>query len=172
MGLFSKKDKDDIREQDLTDSTDERTIELREEELRAEKERVEAGEVRLRKEVVEETKSIQVPVTREEVIVEKHNVSGRRPADGSIGKDEEIRIPIMEEEVRVEKTPVVREEVSVRKRQVQETEQVSDTVKREEAWIDSTGNSEVRTGSTGWRGKERRRSKAYYNGPERRVAGV
>ena len=34
MGLFSKKDKDDFREQDLTDSTDERTIELREEELR------------------------------------------------------------------------------------------------------------------------------------------
>jgi uncharacterized protein (TIGR02271 family) len=172
MGLFNKKDKDEFRD-DLTDSSEERHIELREEELRAEKERVEAGEVRLRKEVVEEQKTINVPVTREEVVVEKHSVGGRRPAEGSIGDDDEIRIPVMEEEVRVEKTPVVREEVSVRKRQVQGTEKVSDTVKREEAWVDRTEDATVRTRNGDWEGQERRtRTTSSYRGPERRVASV
>jgi uncharacterized protein (TIGR02271 family) len=169
----SKKNKDQVRDTNLSDSGQERHIELREEELRAEKERVEAGEVRLRKEVVEETKSIQVPVTREEVVVEKHSVGGRRPADGSIGDDDEISIPVMEEEVRVEKTPVVREEISVRKQQVRDTKQVSDTVKREEAWVDRTEDATVRTRDGDWGGTERRsRRNSSYGGPERRVAGV
>jgi uncharacterized protein (TIGR02271 family) len=95
---------------------DQEHIELREEELRVEKERVEAGEVRLRKEVVEENKTMDVPVTREEVVVEKRSVGGRRPASGQVGEDEEISVPVMEEQIEVEKTPVVREEVSLKKR--------------------------------------------------------
>ena len=171
-----KKNTDRLRSDENTrGSEDQERIELREEELRVEKERVEAGEVRLRKEVVEEQKTIDVPVTREEVVVEKRSVSGRRPAEGKIGDDEEISIPVMEEEVRVEKTPVVREEVSLKKRQVQETQEVSDTVRREEAWVDRTGDAQVWTDSSGtgsWQGTERRRSKSKYTGPERRVAGV
>ena len=93
-------------------------LELREEQLDVEKERVKAGEVRLRKEVITEQRNIDVPVTREEVVIERHATSGE-PAAGDIDEGEEIRIPLMEEEVRVEKRPVVREEVSVRKRQVQ-----------------------------------------------------
>jgi uncharacterized protein (TIGR02271 family) len=153
---------------------DQQHLELREEELRAEKEQVQAGEVRLRKEVVKEKKTIDVPVTREEVVVERHPVSGRQPSDRDIGKDEEIRIPVMEEQVRVEKTPVVKEEVSVKKRAVQETKQVTDTVKREEAYMDQTSDAQVRTGSSeAWRGNERRyHHDSDYTGPERRVAGV
>jgi hypothetical protein len=81
----------------------------------------------------------------------------------------------MEEEVRVEKTPVVREEVSLKKRQVQDTQEVSDTVRREEAWVDRTGDAQIWTGSGGagsWQGTERRRGTSKYTGPERRVAGV
>lgn len=170
--MSGKKNKNRSQNAKLSNSSDEQHIELREEELRAEKERVEAGEVRLRKEIVEETKSIQVPVTREEVVIEKRSVGGR-PADGSIGEDEEIRIPVMEEEVRVEKTPVVREEVSVRKRQIQDVERVSETVKREEAWVDRTQDATVRTRNGDWEGQERRsRSSSSYRGPERRVASV
>ena len=144
---------------------DTQRVELREEELRAKKERVQAGEVRVRKEVVTEQKTIDVPVTREEVVIERHAVAGRKPADEDIGEDEEIRIPVMEEEVRVEKTPVVKEEVTLGKRQVQETRKVSDTVRREEAKIEKTGDS--------WRGSERRyASDESYTGPERRVAQV
>jgi len=147
-------------------------IELREEELRAEKQRVQAGEVRVRKEVVSEERTIEVPVTREEVVIE------RRPAaegltSGSIDEDEEIRIPLMEEEVRVEKTPVVREEVTLKKRQVQDTQEVSDTVRREEARIERTGGANVRGETEAWRGNERRyRHDSSYNGPERRLSNV
>jgi len=141
-------------------SEDQQRLQLREEELRAEKERVQAGEVRLHKEIVKEKKTIEVPVTKEEVIVERHPVAGRQPSDRDIGKDEEIRIPVMEEQVRIEKTPVVKEEVSVKKRAVQETKQVSDTVKREEAYVDQSGDAEVHTGGSSgkeaWRGSERR----------------
>jgi uncharacterized protein (TIGR02271 family) len=156
---------------------DQQRLELREEELRAEKEQVQAGEVRLHKEVVKEKKTIDVPVTREEVVVERHPVTGREASDRKIGKDEEIRIPVMEEEVRVEKTPVVREEVSVKKRAIQETKEVSDTVKREEARVEQTGDAHVRSDGEPehepWRGNERRyHQDTHYSGPERRVAGV
>jgi uncharacterized protein (TIGR02271 family) len=173
MSLFGKKDQDKNRDADrIREGTDQERLELREEELRAEKQRVEAGEVRLRKEVVEEEKTLEVPVTHEEVVVEKHSVGGRRPADGQIGDDDEIRIPLMEEEVRVEKTPVVREEVNLKKRQVQDTERVSETVRREEAWVDSTGDARVQmsSGST-WQGRERRRNGGKkYQGVDRRMA--
>jgi uncharacterized protein (TIGR02271 family) len=149
-------------------------IELREEELRVEKERVEAGEVRLRKEVVEENKTIDVPVTREEVVVEKRSVGGRRPASGQVGEDEEISVPVMEEQVEIEKTPVVREEVSLKKQQVQGTRQVSETIKRAEAWVDTMGKADVRTDTARqWQGKERRRrNDTSYAGQDRRMANL
>jgi uncharacterized protein (TIGR02271 family) len=148
------------------------SIELREEELRAEKERVQAGEVRVRKEVVSEKRTIDVPVTREEVVIERKPAAGRT-AEGGIDEDEEIRIPVMEEEVRVEKTPVVREEVTLKKRQVQDTERVSDTVRREEARVEQTGDAKVQGGTEAWRGNERRyRHDTSYSGPERRLSRV
>jgi uncharacterized protein (TIGR02271 family) len=141
-------------------------IQLREEELRASKERVKAGEVRVRKDVVTDEKTIDVPVTREEVVVERHPASGR-PASGEIREGEEIRIPVTEEEVRVEKKPVVKEEITLGKRRVQETETVRDTVRREEARVEEAGTARVREP---WRGKERRRRRdSSYAGPERRV---
>ena len=148
------------------DVKDRERLQLREEELRATKERVKAGEVRVRKDVVSEEKTIEVPVTREEVVIERHPVSGR-PATGKIKEGEEIRIPVTEEEVRVEKRPVVKEEITVGKRHVQETETVRDTIRREEARVDETGAARVREP---WKGKERRRRRdASYAGPERRT---
>lgn len=169
-----KKKSDQFRDSDTERNLgDQESIELREEELRVQKERVEAGEVRLRKEVVKENKTVDVPVTHEEVIVEKRPVAGRRPASGKIGDDEEVRIPVMKEQVEVEKTPVVREEVSLKKQQVQDNRQVSETVKREEAWVDTSGTAEVRTGGRSWKGPERRRrNDTSYSGRDRRMAGA
>ena len=144
-------------------------IELREEELRARTEAVKAGEVRVRKEVVTEEKTIDVPVTREEVVIERHPAQGE-PVSGKIKEGEEIRVPITEEQVRVEKRPVVKEELTVGKRRIQETETVRDTVQREEARVEERGAARVREP---WRGKERRgRRDRSYTGPERRVSGV
>jgi len=119
----------------------ENTMYLHEEELRANKERVEAGEVRLGKEVVEEQKTINVPTTREEVFIER-TPGDRQPDSHTIddSADETISVPVSEERVNVEKVPVMTEEVRVGKRQVQENQQVSGTVKREEARIENEGD--------------------------------
>jgi uncharacterized protein (TIGR02271 family) len=152
---------------------DTQSLQLREEQLRAEKERVQAGEVRVRKEVVTEERTLEVPVIREEVVVDRRPAAQGQQASGRIDDGEEIRIPLMEEEVHVEKTPVVREEVSLKKRQVQGTQQVSDTVRREEAHIEQSGHAPVRESSEPWRGNERRyRHDNSYGGPERRLSQV
>ena len=82
---------------------------------------------------------------REEVEVERRPTE-RRPADRPIGEGagETIRVPVREEQVSVEKQPVVTEEVEVSKRPVQETERVSETVRREEARIEGEGDADVR----------------------------
>ena len=127
-----------IRE--VWDTLDEqRTVQLREEELRARKQTVEAGEVELRKDVVAENRTMTVPVTREEVVIERRAVD-RRPSDRPIGDGEVIEVPVYEEEVTPEKRTVVREEISLGKRQVQETERVSGTVRREEVRIEAEGH--------------------------------
>ena len=122
----------------------ERAVQLREEELVARKRPVEAGEAQVRKEVVTEQRTVQVPVAREELVVERRPVE-RRPAEQPVGEAADvIEVPLREEQVQVEKRPVVYEEVEVGKRQVQETQRVSDTVRREEARIDQEGDVEVR----------------------------
>ena len=118
---------------------DEKTLQLREEELRARTRPVEAGEVRVEKDVVEEERSIDVPVTREEVVVERRPVD-RRPADVGVGSDETVRVPVRDEQVEVDKEAVVTEEIEVGKREVQETERVTGDVRREEARIEHEGD--------------------------------
>lgn len=123
----------------------EQRIQLRGERLRTFKERVQRGEVRLRKEVITENQSVQVPVTREEIVIERTPASGDARVSGDIGTDQEIRVPLSEERVRVEKQPVVNEEVRVGKRQVQRAEQVSDQVRHEELRVDKDGDVDVDT---------------------------
>jgi uncharacterized protein (TIGR02271 family) len=119
-----------------------RVIQLREEHLRADKETVNTGEVKVRKEVRTEHKQINVPVEREEVVVERRPARGGR-ASGDM-KAEEIRIPVKEERVKVTKEPVVREEVSVGKRKVRDNRTVSGDVRKEEMIVDSSGGAKVR----------------------------
>jgi uncharacterized protein (TIGR02271 family) len=119
------------------------SMQLREEELHAHKQPVHAGEVRVRKEVHTEHRTVDVPVSHEEVVVERHPVAGGRASASEIRAGEEIRIPVKEEQVHVEKRPVVKEEVRVSKRQVQDTEHVSGTVRKEEAKIEKEGDVKV-----------------------------
>jgi len=106
-----------------------------EEELAIGKRRVEAGVAYLRKHV--ETEHVSKPVTRvhEEVTVERHPVEGSAPGNVQIG-DQEIRVPVTEEEIVVEKRPVVKEEIVVKKRAVEETETVEADVRRERVDVD------------------------------------
>jgi uncharacterized protein (TIGR02271 family) len=124
-----------------------RRIQLRGEILRTYKDRVQRGEVRLRKDVITEKKNVEVPVTREELVIERTPVSGQS-ATGEIGKDQEIRVPLSEERVRTEKQPVVTDEVRVGKRAVQRTENVADDVRHEELRVDKDGDVDVDTQAT------------------------
>ena len=126
-----------------------RVIQLREEHLRADKERVDTGEVKVRKEVRTEHKQLTVPVEHEEVVVERRPACGQR-ASGDM-KSEEIRIPTREERVRVTKEPVVREEVSVGKRKVRVNKTVSGDVRKEEIVTESRGGAKVRHANRGER---------------------
>jgi len=137
----------------IADIDREQRIQLRGELLRAHKERVQRGEVRLRKEVVTENQSLNVPLEREELVIER--VPGSQNAvSGEIGDNQEVRVPLSEERVRVDKKPVVNEEVRVGKRQLQRTEQVSDAVRHEELRVDRDGDVEVDENAT-----DRRRRK-------------
>jgi len=121
------------------------TIEVREEELSAHKRPVAAGEVTVRKEVHTEHKTIDVPVQREEVVIERHAPTGRHTSAGEIRPGEEIRIPVSEEQVTVDKKTVVKEEVSVGKRVVQGTERVGGEVRSEEVKIEREGDVKIHT---------------------------
>jgi uncharacterized protein (TIGR02271 family) len=119
------------------------TIKVHEEELKARKHPVETGEVRVRKDVVTEHKTLDVPVKREEVVVERHPASGTA-SSSDIRPGQEIRIPVKEEKVTVEKQPVVTEEVRVGKQQVTETERVAGTVRKEKVEVEKEGDVNVR----------------------------
>lgn len=121
-----------------------RRLGLREERLDIEKKRVQSGEVRVRKEVVEEQKNIQVPVSHEEVVIERSPVSEGRVSDTPIGQEEVIRIPVSEEQVQVTKTPIETGEVTIGKREVLESQPISETVKREKARLEQEGRPDVR----------------------------
>jgi len=123
-----------------------RTLQLREEQVKVNKHREKTGEVDVHKEVVTEHRQITVPVEREEVVIE------RRPAHGSAAagdiKAEQIRIPVSEEKVSVHKETVVKEEVSVGKRKVHDTKTVGADVKHEEVRVEEHGDAKV-TGNAG-----------------------
>jgi uncharacterized protein (TIGR02271 family) len=121
-------------------------IQLREERLSARKQTVQAGEVQVHKDVITETRTVDVPVSHEEVVIERRPVTDRTVADTPIGQDETIRVPLNREEVTLEKQAYVREEVEVGKRSVTETEHLSGTVRREEARVENTGDVHIEDG--------------------------
>lgn len=128
------------------DATDEsRMMELREEVLHPRKESVQTGQVSVGKDVVTEQRTLDVPVSREEVYVERHAVerhTADQPIDGRAERT--IDVPVREEQLTVEKRPVVYEEVGIGKRQVTDTQHVSETVQREEARIEEDGDVRLR----------------------------
>ncbi len=116
-------------------------IQLLGEALRVHKDRISRGEVTLRKEVTTEMQTIQVPVTREELVIERHAVAGGTTPTGKIGDTGEIRIPLSEERASIDKQTFVREEVSVGKREVEDVRQLSGEVRSEELVVDDETKS-------------------------------
>jgi uncharacterized protein (TIGR02271 family) len=114
---------------------DELRVQRAEEELRVGTREREAGEMRVSKRVSTDRERIRVPKRREEVRVERVPVECRETAEAEIGEDE-FFVPVTEEEVVVEKRPVVKEEIRVRKDVVEDEETVERDVRKEEVDID------------------------------------
>ena len=116
---------------------DELRIPVMEEELTATVREQEAGAVRIEKRVVEEDRVLEVPVTDEQIRVERRIVD--RPVSASETQAFEeivIEVPVTTEEVELQKQARVAEEIVVSKEATQRTERVSDTVRREEVYVD------------------------------------
>ena len=116
----------------------ERVLTLSEEELAIGKRRVQAGEVNVHKHVETEHVTHQVPITREEVTVERRPVTDGRYADAGQLGEEHISIPVTQEEVIVDKRNVVKEEIVVRTHAVEDTKTVEADLRRERADVDDT----------------------------------
>jgi uncharacterized protein (TIGR02271 family) len=118
---------------DLEDE-DELRVQRSEEELRAGTREREAGAMKVRKRVRTDREQIEVPTKHEQVTVERVPVEGEA-TEAQIGEDE-VSVPVTEEEVVVDKRAVAKEEIRLRKDVVEDTETVEEDVRREEVEVE------------------------------------
>ena len=142
-------------------------ITLAEERLSVGTQRVESGRVRLRKFVTTEQVSTTVPVTREEVRIEREPITAGTTTAGTSLGNEEVEVVLHEERPVVQKDVVATERVRVDVDQVTENVQVSDSVRKEDVEVVQEGASGTgtttgttttgtTTGTTGGTGKDDR----------------
>lgn len=132
-------------ETERRDATNNDELVRSEEQLNVSKDRVESGEVRLRKYVVNETETVEVPVEREEVRVVREPITDadRANYNGNIG-EQEASVTLHEDQVNVSKDSVPVEKVSLEKDTVRDTERVSDEVRKERFETDGVVEGDLR----------------------------
>ena len=111
-------------------------IPLAREEFTATVRPIRGGTVRIAKHVITEDQVLEVPVTAEEIRVERRVIE--RPGDPSGAEAFEqiiIEVPLYRDRVDVQKRTRIADEIIVTKELVQRSEQVRDTVRREEVAI-------------------------------------
>jgi uncharacterized protein (TIGR02271 family) len=118
-----------------------------EEQLNVGTETREAGRARLRKYVVTEEQNVTVPVTREEVKLEREPITDANRESAMSGPDiseEEHEVVLHEERPVVEKEAVPVERVRLDTEQVTEQRQVTEEVRKEQIDADGDGISDSR----------------------------
>ena len=116
-----------------------------EEELTATKRGVERGAVRIETNVTEREESLSVPVTEERVHVERVAVNRDATAADMNRDGATIDVPVYGEEVDMQKRARVVEEVEISKDAVQETRQVTGTVRRDDVNVVESNVSDAST---------------------------
>ncbi|HYT09777.1 MAG TPA: PRC and DUF2382 domain-containing protein [Mycobacteriales bacterium] len=110
-----------------------------EEQLRAGTEQVETGRARLRKHVVTERQQVEVPVSREEVRLEREPITDANRGEAYGGPDiseEEHEVTLRAERPVVQTEAVPVERVRLDKDRVSDTETVSGEVRKEQVELD------------------------------------
>jgi uncharacterized protein (TIGR02271 family) len=95
--------------------------------------RIQESTVTITKEPITETKTIEVPVTHEEISIERRKATGEQTSTEQkpVTSNEEIEIPVKREEIEVTKIPYVKEEVVVKKKPVTETKEITEEITTE-----------------------------------------
>ena len=112
------------------------TVPVIEEKLNVSK-KVVAEEATIIKEPVTETKTIEVSVMHEAIVLEKRPVAAEEENTNTFEEPSprntrtEIRVPLIHEEVRIKKEPCVSEEIVIRKKPRTKTKTVSEFVTKE-----------------------------------------
>lgn len=141
MSNHKDKAKDKLKDKHKEEFANDANLSLREERLDIDKDRVRTGEVHLHKDVIEERKRVDVPVDREEVVIEKRAMNEH--SDSPIRGEETYHIPTSKDEVRVDKDTMVTGQVEAHKKTAKDTRTVDEKLKREEADVDVEGHPRV-----------------------------
>ncbi len=126
---------------DTSGPTTDQAMTRSEEQLRVGTETREAGRARLRKHVVTEQQQVSVPVSHEEVRVEREPVTEANRGDALDGpaiSEEEHEVVLHEERPVVDTEAVPVERVRLGTEQVQDTETVGGEVRKEQIGVDDT----------------------------------
>jgi uncharacterized protein (TIGR02271 family) len=121
-----------------TSKKEEMRIPLMEEEVGIEKVSRETGHVRIHKTVKTEEKRFTVPVTREDVVIERVSASGDEEASELAFQEQTLDLPLHEEDLRVTKRSHVREEIVVHPVLQAVEKEASASLRHEEAEIEDT----------------------------------
>lgn len=115
------------------------TLTRSEEQLRVGTQRVEAGRAGIRKYVVTEQQTVNVPVSHDEVRVVREPLQPGDSTDGATIGEDSIDVALMEDQVVVDKDVVGVEKVRLATETVTEQQAVSDSVRKEQ--IEVTGDA-------------------------------
>lgn len=124
---------------DTSGPTTDEAMTRSEEQLKVGTQTQETGRARLRKHVVTEQQTVTVPVTREEVTIEREPITDANRDEAMAGPDiseEEHEVVLHEERPVVEKEAVPVERVKLDKETVTDQEQVTETVRKEQIETD------------------------------------
>lgn len=127
-----------------TAKTEEIRIPLMEEEIGIQKVARETGHVRIKKTVKTEEKHFNVPVTREDVVIERVSASGEEVSSEMAFQEQTLDLPLHEEEVQVSKRTRVREQIVVHPIVQAVEKEASASLRHEEAEIEDTRGRTLR----------------------------
>ncbi|GMT98151.1 hypothetical protein KH5H1_22700 [Corallococcus caeni] len=128
-------DKAGIKDRDLRAeriANEDVTLRTHHEELGVTKHQRSAGEAQVRKIVVEETKTVEVPLRHEEVEVVRRVAKDPIPGDVATFQEETIRIPLHAEEAELTRRAYTDEEITIHKRPIEERRSMEGRVRHEE----------------------------------------
>lgn len=134
---------------DTSGPTTDEAMTRSEEQLRVGTETQESGRARLRKYVVTEEQTVTVPVSHEEVRVEREPITDANADaahDGPAISEEEHEVVLHEERPVVDKQTVAQERVRLNKDTYTDQEQVSEQVRKEQVETEGATGDHQRTG--------------------------